>query len=86
MNILTVLGTRPETIKLAPLILRLRKDFSVTVCVTGQHREMLDQVLQVFDLSPEVDLKLMKPNQTLAEVTTGVIKGVSGILKNQKFE
>ena len=86
MNILTVLGTRPETIKLAPLILRLRKDFSVTVCVTGQHREMLDQVLDVFDLSPEVDLKLMKPNQTLAEVTNGVIKGVSSILKNKKFE
>ena len=86
MNILTVLGTRPEAIKLAPLILRLRKDFSVTVCVTGQHREMLDQVLEVFDLSPEIDLSLMKQNQTLAEVTNGVIKGVSGILKNQKFE
>jgi UDP-N-acetylglucosamine 2-epimerase (non-hydrolysing) len=77
-----VFGTRPEAIKLCPLILELGKhpEFQTHVCVTGQHRQMLDQVLDVFEVVPDVDLRLMQPGQTLAELTTRAIAAVDGYL------
>ena len=82
-KILTVFGTRPEAIKMAPLILALRadKNICVKVCVTAQHREMLDQVLDIFKITPDFDLDLMMPNQTLTGLTSGVINGMSAIYK-----
>ena len=81
-KVLLVFGTRPEAIKMAPLALALQaenKDFEVKVCVTGQHRQMLDQVLQLFNLKPDFDLNLMKSGQTLSDITTGVLKGLEGV-------
>lgn len=81
-KILLVFGTRPEAIKMAPLTLKLKEDnqhFETKVCVTGQHRQMLDQVLQLFDLKPDFDLNLMKPGQTLSDVTSGVLKGLEQV-------
>ncbi len=82
-NILTVFGTRPEAIKMAPVILALKadKNICVKVCVTGQHREMLDQVLDIFEIIPDFDLDLMVPNQTLSSLTSGVIDGMTAIYK-----
>ena len=85
MKILIIIGTRPEAIKMAPLILRLRQDLDVEVCVTGQHREMLDQVLKLFQIIPDYDLNLMKPNQNLANLTGEVLTGVTHILQQEKF-
>ncbi len=75
MKVSIIFGTRPEAIKLAPVIIELQKhdDYDVNVCVTGQHREMLDQVLEVFGIVPDVDLNLMKPNQTLSDLTARAI-------------
>lgn len=77
-KITVVFGTRPEAIKLAPVILALRNDsrFDCRVCVTAQHREMLDQVLQAFGIVPDVDLNLMQPNQALADLTTRAIESM----------
>ena len=86
MKILIIIGTRPEAIKMAPLILRLRQDLDVEVCVTGQHREMLDQVLKLFQIIPDYDLNLMKPNQNLANLTGEVLTGVTHILQQEKFQ
>ena len=86
MNLLIVFGTRPEAIKLAPLILKLRKQFRVKICVTGQHKEMLEQVLKVFQIDINSDLRLMKPNQNLATLTSGVLQGVHDILGNERFD
>jgi len=86
MKILIIFGTRPESIKLSPLILLLRQKIEVKVCVTGQHREMLDQVLSLFKIVPDYDLNLMKLNQNLANLTSEIINGVSNILKNEKFD
>lgn len=85
-NILFVFGTRPEAIKMAPLVLKLQKesDFVVKVCVTGQHREMLDQVLSLFDIKPDFDLNLMKPNQTLSDITTGILAGLEKVFQSWK--
>lgn len=71
-----IFGTRPEAIKLVPVILELRKhpEFEVSVCITAQHREMLDQVLEIFEITPDCDLNIMKPNQSLAELTANCIK------------
>lgn len=83
-RILLVFGTRPEAIKMAPLALKLQEDnqhFEAKVCVTGQHRQMLDQVLQLFDLKPDFDLNLMKPGQTLSDVTSGVLKGLEQVFE-----
>ena len=68
MKILVVFGTRPEAIKLFPIVHALRDDpsFKVSVCVTAQHRQMLDQVLKITDIRPDLDLDLMKPNQSLS--------------------
>ena len=78
MKISVILGTRPEAIKLAPVIIALRKQqgFDCHVCVTAQHREMLDQVLAVFDILPDVDLNLMRPGQTLAGLTSRALEAL----------
>lgn len=86
MKILVIFGTRPEAIKLAPLILLLRQSFEVKICVTGQHRQMLDQVLSLFQIIPDYDLKLMKPSQNLSNLAGEVLKGVSKILQGKKFD
>lgn len=82
-KILVVFGTRPEAIKMAPLVKRLlcnQKDFITKVCITAQHRQMLDQVLQVFGLEPDYDLNIMKEGQDLYDVTSNVIQGMRKIL------
>lgn len=84
-KILLVFGTRPEAIKMAPLIKEFQKrsnDFEVLVCVTGQHREMLDQVLLLFDIKPDYDLNIMKQGQDLYDVTVHVLIGMRDVLKD----
>ena len=83
-KILLALGTRPEVIKLAPLISILKnKTFcEVRVCVTAQHRTMLDQALKIFNIQPDYDLNLMKPGQDLTDITSGVLLGLRNILRN----
>ncbi len=85
-KLLLVFGTRPEAIKMAPLVkaLRANVDFEVKVCVTAQHRQMLDQVLALFDIQPEFDLDLMKPGQDLTEITSGVLSGLKRVFKEWK--
>ena len=86
-DILIVFGTRPDAIKMAPLVAAFRdrpNDFSAKVCVTAQHREMLDQVLTLFDLQPDYDLNLMRPNQTLTEITVSVIRGLKEIFQSYR--
>lgn len=80
-KILVVFGTRPEAIKMAPVVAALKLDpaFDVRVCVTAQHREMLDQVLELFAIVPDFDLNLMRPNQDLTDVTTGVLLGMRDV-------
>ena len=78
-KILLVFGTRPEAIKMAPLVKALQRDtehFETKVCVTAQHRQMLDQVLEVFDIIPDYDLNIMAPNQDLYDITTKVLLGL----------
>ncbi|KPU44621.1 UDP-N-acetylglucosamine 2-epimerase [Oxobacter pfennigii] len=86
LKIMTIFGTRPEAIKMAPLIKELKKspNINIIVCVTAQHREMLDMVLDLFDIIPEYDLDIMKERQTLSGITTKVILGLEGILKTEK--
>ncbi len=81
-----VFGTRPEAIKMAPLVLELKKynTFETCVCVTGQHREMLDQVLQIFSITPDYDLNIMKPGQDLYDVTSRVLLGMRDVLREVK--
>lgn len=86
-TILLVFGTRPEAIKMAPLVHELKKhaDRLLTkVCVTGQHREMLDQVLNLFEIVPDYDLNIMKPNQDLYDVTSRILLGMREVLANSK--
>lgn len=83
-KILLVFGTRPEAIKMAPLVKKLQEypeQFRTIVCVTGQHREMLDQVLRLFDITPEYDLNIMKPNQDLYDITSRILLGMRDVLK-----
>jgi UDP-N-acetylglucosamine 2-epimerase (non-hydrolysing) len=83
-KILIVFGTRPEAIKMAPLVRAFKqqpKAFKTIVCVTGQHREMLDQVLHIFDIQPEYDLDIMKPGQDLYDITARVLTGMRDVLK-----
>ncbi len=82
MKILSVFGTRPEAIKMAPLVIALGNDrrFDSKVCVTAQHREMLDQVLSLFEIVPDFDLDIMKPRQTLFEVTANILTGMKPVL------
>jgi UDP-N-acetylglucosamine 2-epimerase len=86
MRALTVFGTRPEAIKLAPVILGLRAHPEVehTICVTGQHRQMLDQVLETFGIVPHYDLDIMRPDQDLSHVTTAVMTGIGRVLDEVK--
>src|SRR5438445_9445788 len=81
-KVLAVFGTRPEAIKMAPLIhaLRAASAFELRVCVTGQHRQMLDQVLRLFHIAPEFDLDLISAGQSLADLTTRVLSGVHEVL------
>ncbi|SOC42703.1 non-hydrolyzing UDP-N-acetylglucosamine 2-epimerase [Salinicoccus kekensis] len=85
-KIMTVFGTRPEAIKMAPLVLALKEDpeLEPVVVVTAQHREMLDQVLETFKIEPDYDLNIMKKGQTLSEVTGRVIEGLEGVIKESK--
>ena len=85
-KILTVFGTRPEAIKMSPLVLALEADsrFDSKVCVTAQHREMLDHVLELFEIKPDFDLDIMKSGQTLNDVTTLILKGLKPILEDFK--
>lgn len=82
MNILVVFGTRPEAIKLAPLIVQLRQFFSVRVCITAQHRQMLDQSLRLFSIVPDYDLNLMRPNQSLSSLTASVLERMQDVLQS----
>ncbi len=86
MKVLSLFGTRPEAIKMAPLIQLLATDpeFDSIVCVTAQHRQMLDQVLQLFDITPDHDLNIMQPNQDLFDVTSKVLLGARDILKRER--
>jgi len=86
-KILIVFGTRPEAIKMAPLVKEFKKytdNFTVKVCVTAQHREMLDQVLELFEIMPEYDLDIMKSGQDLYDVTSNVLLGMRDVLKEYK--
>ena len=85
-KILLVFGTRPEAIKMCPLVLELarRPVFRPVVCVTGQHREMLDQVLECFGVVPDYDLAIMQPGQTLFDITTRILNGLRPILEQEK--
>ena len=83
-RVMLVFGTRPEAIKMAPLVKefqKYQKEFQTIVCVTGQHREMLDQVLRIFDIIPDYDLDIMKQGQDLYDVTTRVLNGMRDVLK-----
>lgn len=86
LKVLSVFGTRPEAIKMAPLVNLLKADASVDsrVCVTGQHREMLDQVLRLFDITPEYDLAIMKAGQDLYDVTTSILLSIKAVLRDFK--
>jgi UDP-N-acetylglucosamine 2-epimerase (hydrolysing) len=86
-HVLVVFGTRPEAIKMAPVVAALRArddDFRTTVCVTAQHREMLDQVLALFGIVPEIDLDLMRSGQSLADVTSRVLTGLDAVLGERR--
>src|SRR5438477_13192598 len=86
-KVIVVIGTRPEAIKLAPVVLELERHpthFETKICVTGQHREMLDQMLQVFGLRPDYDLEVMKAGQNLAEVTAACVTGLDRILRQER--
>ena len=86
-TIMLVFGTRPEAIKMAPLVKEFQKDkenFKTVVCVTGQHREMLDQVLRIFDITPDYDLNIMKQGQDLYDVTARVLTGMRDVFKECK--
>ncbi len=86
-KVLLVFGTRPEAIKMAPLVKAFEQqtdEFQTTVCVTGQHREMLDQVLNIFDIRPDYDLDIMKPGQDLYDVTARVLTGMRDVLSTVK--
>ena len=81
-----VFGTRPEAIKMCPLVneLKTRKGIKTVVCVTGQHRQMLDQVLDVFGVTPDYDLSIMKDKQTLFDITTNILSGIKSVLEEVK--
>lgn len=86
MKVISIFGTRPEAIKMAPVVKELesRKDIESVVCVTAQHRDMLDQVLEVFKIKPDYDLNIMKPNQTLSHITAEVIRGIEDVIIKEK--
>lgn len=86
-KVMLVFGTRPEAIKMAPLVHKLKGEpetFDVQVCVTAQHRQMLDQVLKIFEIVPDIDLNVMKPGQDLFDVTVNVLLGMKGVFDHSK--
>ena len=86
IKVMSIFGTRPEAIKMAPLVKELesRKEIESVVCVTAQHREMLDQVLETFDITPKHDLNIMKSGQTLSEITSRVLMGLEEVIKEEQ--
>lgn len=86
IKVMTVFGTRPETIKMAPLVkeLKSREEIETIVCVTAQHRQMLDQVLNAFHILPDYDLDIMKQGQTLSDITTRVLQGLEAVIEEVK--
>ena len=86
IKVMSIFGTRPEAIKMAPLVKELEKrpEIESIVCVTAQHREMLDQVLATFQITPDYDLNMMKQGQTLTDITTRALNGIDGVLKEAK--
>ena len=84
-KVMLVFGTRPEAIKMCPLVKELqgRPGLQTVVCVTGQHRQMLDMVLDTFDVKPEYDLAIMKDRQTLFDVGTGILNGIKDVLERE---
>lgn len=86
IKVMSIFGTRPEAIKMAPLVKELekRKEIQCIVCVTAQHREMLDQVLETFEIKPDYDLNIMKQGQTLGEVTTRALNGLEEVIRKVK--
>ena len=85
-KIMLVFGTRPEAIKMCPLVneLKKREELQTVVCVTGQHRQMLDMVLEAFDVTPNYDLSIMKDKQTLFDVTTNILNRIKEVLEKEK--
>lgn len=83
MKVFVVFGTRPEAIKMAPVVHTLRKKFDVKVCVTAQHRKLMDQALDIFEITPDFDLDIMKPEQDLFDVTSNVLLGMRKILSQE---
>ncbi len=87
IKVMTIFGTRPEAIKMAPLVKELEKNsdkIESVVCVTAQHRQMLDQVLEIFDIKPDYDLNIMKDRQTLIEIVTRSLEGLDAVMKEAK--
>jgi UDP-N-acetylglucosamine 2-epimerase (non-hydrolysing) len=82
MKVMTIFGTRPEAVKMAPVIQELQRypDITTTICVTAQHREMLDQVLEIFNISPHIDLDLMRANQTLPKLTASILTALDPVI------
>ena len=86
-RVMLVFGTRPEAIKMCPLVKEFQRhpeEFETIVCVTGQHREMLDQVLKIFDVKPDIDLNIMKQGQDLTDVTVRILTGMRDVFKTYK--
>ena len=86
-KVMLVFGTRPEAIKMCPLVKEFQKradEFETIVCVTGQHREMLDQVLKIFEVTPDIDLNIMKQGQDLTDVTVRILTGMRDVFKENK--
>jgi UDP-N-acetylglucosamine 2-epimerase (non-hydrolysing) len=85
-KVMLVFGTRPEAIKICPLVneLKKRKGIQTVVCVTAQHRQMLDQVLETFGVVPDYDLNIMKDRQTLFDITTNILNGIKEVLEKEK--
>ena len=83
IRVMTIFGTRPEAVKMAPLVLELqgRAGIASICCVTAQHREMLDSVLEIFRIRPDYDLNIMEPRQTLSTITTKCLLGMEGVLE-----
>ncbi len=86
LKVMTVFGTRPDAIKMAPLVKEMEKYSQIenVVCVTAQHRQMLDQVLDIFRISPDYDLNIMQERQTLEQITVKVFEGVSAVLEKEQ--
>src|SRR4051812_39720435 len=87
IKVMTIFGTRPEAIKMAPLVLELKKHSELIepiVTVTAQHRQMLDQVLEIFHIKPDYDLNIMKDRQTLTDITVRALEGLDDVMKKVK--